>query len=119
MHPTERKTLFLKGKIEFQLLSRGFDLPFEFVLLKFPPLTSAGVDIHTQDGSDHHIHEGMECGLILEGELEVQVEENIYYLKQGDSITLSSLSPHKISNPGEKEAQAIWIDSKPFVFSVM
>jgi transcriptional regulator with XRE-family HTH domain len=119
MHPEERKTLLLKGEIQFQLLTRGIDVPFEFVLLKFPPETSAGIDIHIHDGSDLHTHEGAECGLILEGELEVQVEKNVYHLKQGDSITLTSLSPHKLSNPGRKEAVAIWVDSKPFLFSVL
>lgn len=117
--PEERKTLFLRGKIQFQLLSCGVDVPFEFVLVRFPPRTSAGIDVRTHDGSDLRAHEGTECGLVLEGELEVQVEEKIYHLKPGDSITLTSSTPHKISNPGNEEALAIWIDSRPFIFSVL
>lgn len=119
MHPEDRKSLRLKGDIQFQLLSRGVGVPFEFVLLKFPPETTAGIDINTKDGSDLHTHTGTECGLVLQGDLEIQVEKEIYHLGPGDSITLSSRIPHKISNPGKKEAVAIWVDSEPFIFSVL
>jgi mannose-6-phosphate isomerase-like protein (cupin superfamily) len=56
---------------------------------------------------------------VLQGELEIQVEKEVYHLKPGDSITLPSRLPHKISNIGKKEAVAIWVDSEPFMFSVL
>ena len=112
LNPEDRKLLSLKGDIQFQLLSRGLGVPFEFVLLKFPPETTAGIDINIKDGSDLNTHAGTECGLVLQGNLEIQVEKEVYHLRPGDSITLPSHLPHKISNPGKKEAVAIWVDSE-------
>lgn len=109
MRPEERKTFTIQGGIQFQLLTRGINVPFEFLLNRFPPGASDGVDLHT--------HEGTESALVIEGELDLQVDADIYHLKPGDSITFHSMSPHRISNPGEKEALAIWVDSEPFIFS--
>jgi mannose-6-phosphate isomerase-like protein (cupin superfamily) len=109
MKPEERKTLTTRGGIQFQLLTRGIDVPFEFLLNRFPP--------GTHDGVDFHSHEGAECAFLIEGELDVQVNGDIYHLTPGDTITFNSGTPHKISNPGKKEAVVIWVDSEPFIFS--
>ena len=107
--PGDRKTFTLQGGIQLQLLSRGIDVPFEFILFKFPPGSSNRHDLYT--------HEGTECGIIIEGELEVQVNDQVYHLKAGDSITLHSSSPHKVANRGKNEAVAIWVASEPLFFS--
>ncbi len=120
MYPKERKTLNPKGDIRMQLLSRGMDVPFEFLQLKFPPGATDGIDVYTNnEGADLHTHEGVECGLVVQGVLDVQVDDKIYRLEPGDTITLNSNSPHKISNIGDEEAVAIWVDSKPFLFSTI
>ena len=120
MRPEERKTLSLKGGIQLQLLSRGVDSPFEFLMLRFPPGATDGIGISTNNGeTDLHTHEGNECGLVIQGNLDVHVDDKIYHLKPGDTITFYSDSPHKISNSGDEEAVAIWVDSKPFIFSMI
>jgi transcriptional regulator with XRE-family HTH domain len=119
VHPAERKTLTPKNNIQMQLLSRGIDTPFEFLLVKFPPGTTDGIDVYTGEGNDLHTHEGVECGLVLQGELDVHVDDQVYRLTPGDTITLNSSSPHKISNSGDSEAAAIWVDSKPFLFATI
>ncbi|MBW1802577.1 MAG: helix-turn-helix transcriptional regulator [Deltaproteobacteria bacterium] len=119
MHPDERKTLSPKTGIQMQLLSRGIDVPFEFLQVTFPPGTSDGMDIYSNEGDDLHTHEGAECGLVLQGVLDVQVDDKTYRLKAGDTITLYSSSSHKISNTGDEEAVAVWVDSKPFLFSTI
>ncbi len=54
---------------------------------------------------------------VLEGKLVVEVNGKIYHMEPGDSITLHSTLPHRINNPGEKEAVAIWVNSEPWCFS--
>ena len=105
----QRKILTTRGGIQFQLLTRGIEVPFEFVVTKWPP--------ETTDGEALHSHAGSECLLLIEGELDVQIGEEVYHLRPGDSITLKSSSPHRISNPGKKEALAIGVDSTPWIFS--
>jgi transcriptional regulator with XRE-family HTH domain len=109
MKPEERKKLTVEGGIEFQLLSRSIDVPFEFILNRFPPGMTTGKKLYH--------HEGTECGILLEGELEVETDGKIYEMKPGDTITLSSVTPHRLTNKGKKDALAIWVNSKAWCFS--
>jgi transcriptional regulator with XRE-family HTH domain len=109
MESKERKSLTTRSGVTFQLLSRGMDFPCEFILNRWPPGTSTGEELYN--------HEGKECGLLLEGELIVETNGKSFHMKPGDSITLESSSPHRITNPGKKEAVAVWINSIPWLFS--
>jgi len=109
MKQGERKILVTEGGSQFELLSRGMSVPFEFILNKWPPKSSTGKNFIT--------HDGYECGLLLEGKLVVEVNGKIYHMEPGDSITILSTLPHRINNPGEKEAVAIWVNSEPWCFS--
>lgn len=110
MNQKERKTLTTEGGVQFQLLTRNVHVPFEFILNQWPPGTSTGRQPYT--------HEGEECGLLLEGELEVEVNGKVFRMKPGDTITLRSSAPHRISNPGKRRALAVWVNSIPWVFSI-
>jgi len=90
-------------------LTKNIDVPFEFILSRWPPMSTFAEGFHS--------HEGSECGMVLEGELKVEFEGQVIYLKQGDTITLKSSIPHRVSNPIKKEAVAIWVDSVPWIFT--
>jgi len=109
MKSKERKTLITEGGVQFQLLSRDINVPFEFILNIWPPKTSTG--------KSPYAHEGEECGILLEGELEIEINGNVYHMRPGDTITLKSSVSHRIYNPGKKKAIAIWVNSIPWVFS--
>lgn len=104
-----RKILLTEGGVQHQLLSRGLSLPFEFNILELPPGVSTG---------DYpYSHAGEECGLVLEGELELEVNGHVHRLKPGDSVTMKSSIPHKLSNPGKDIVRAVWVNSVPYIFS--
>jgi transcriptional regulator with XRE-family HTH domain len=105
----ERKVLTTQGGVQHQLLSRNLTFPFEFISFEMPPGASTGEELYG--------HEGLECGLLLEGIMEIQVGDKIYRMKPGDSFTLNSSIPHKYSNCGKKKARAVWINSVPMIFS--
>ena len=109
MEIRERKVLTTQGGVQHQLLSRNLTLPFEFISFEIPPGASTGEDLYT--------HEGLECGLLLEGRLEIQVGDRVYHLKGGDTITLSSSIPHRLSNRGKGKAKGVWVNSIPMIFS--
>ena len=109
MEVRERKVLTTEGGVEHQLLSRNLALPFEFISFEMPPGASTGEEPYS--------HEGLECGLLLEGTLEIQVGDKIYRMKPGDTFTLNSSIPHKFSNCGKKKARAVWVNSIPMIFS--
>lgn len=108
LEPAARKILLTQGEVKHQLLSRGLPLPFEFNIVEVPAGTSTG---------DMYSHAGAECGLLLEGVLEVEVNGKVNRLQPGDSITLKSSVPHRLSNPGKKSARAAWVNSVPYIFS--
>ena len=109
MELRERKVLTTQGGVQHQLLSRNLTLPFEFISFEMPPGASTGEELYS--------HEGLECGLLLEGIMEIQVGDKIYRMKPGDSFTLNSSIPHKFSNCGKKKARAVWVNSIPMIFS--
>jgi transcriptional regulator with XRE-family HTH domain len=110
MEVRERKTLTTQGGVQHQLLSRNLALPFEFISFEIPPGASTGKELYT--------HEGLECGLLLEGTIEIQVGDKVYRMKPGDTITLNSSVPHKLSNCGKKTAKGVWVNSQPMIFLI-
>jgi len=109
MEIRERKVLTTQGGVQHQLLSRNLTLPFEFISFEIPRGASTGEELYT--------HEGLECGLLLEGTIEIQVSDKVYRMKPGDTITLKSSIPHKLSNCGKKTAKGVWVNSLPMIFS--
>lgn len=58
-------------------------------------------------------HEGEEYGLVLEGALEVTIEDTTYTLRRGDSIVIDSRKPHMLRNIRNGKTVTIWVDSPP------
>jgi transcriptional regulator with XRE-family HTH domain len=58
-------------------------------------------------------HDGEECGYVLEGELKLTVDGQVYMLKPGDSFFFYSDLQHAYSNPGNVTARVIWINTPP------
>ena len=110
MKEKERKTLTTEGGVKFVLLSGNYDLGCEFIYNEWPPGSSTG--------KEKYVHEGVESGLLLEGELEVELEDKTYELKPGDSITIRSDIPHRLNNKGKKLAKGVWVNSRPWIFAI-
>ena len=62
-------------------------------------------------GSYSHI--GEECGIVLKGMLEINLNGKAYRLKKNESFYFSSQEPHSWSNPGKMKAIVIWVVSPP------
>lgn len=74
----------------------------ELVVNEYEPSTGSG-------GEPVH-HQGHEFGLVLEGNLTVEVNGSEYELRPGDSISYDSRLPHKILNKGKKHVKAVWVN---------
>jgi mannose-6-phosphate isomerase-like protein (cupin superfamily) len=55
-------------------------------------------------------HTGHEYGIVLQGELTVELDGHTYRLSPGDCIAYNSDRPHKISNRGRKHVRAVWVN---------
>ena len=58
-------------------------------------------------------HEGEECGLVLSGTLQIQIDGIEYQLAEGDSFSFPSSLKHRYTNPGDVETRVIWCTSPP------
>jgi quercetin dioxygenase-like cupin family protein len=90
------------------LLSKRHDIGCEFIRIEYAPGSSIG--------KEQIQHEGVECGFIIQGELLLELGEESYILKTGDSITFPSTTPHWLSNPGSSTTIAVWVNSIPWLF---
>jgi transcriptional regulator with XRE-family HTH domain len=58
-------------------------------------------------GKDYYSHEGEECGVCIEGEVELRVDGEVYQLKPGDMYYFDSQKQHRFTNVGEGAAKII------------
>ena len=58
-------------------------------------------------------HVGEEFGIVLKGELELNLNGKVYRVKKNESFYFSSQEPHSWSNPGKTKAVVIWVVSPP------
>ncbi len=96
-----RPTIELKNGVTWSRLTALAESEAEFLEIQYDPGASSG------DNMSHH--EGREFGLILEGELVVELDFKAYVLRKGDSIIFDSTSPHRLVNKGSQVMRAIWV----------
>lgn len=58
-------------------------------------------------------HVGEEFGIVLDGTLEIQIEEQCYTVRKNESFYFSSRDPHSWRNPGKRKTEVIWVVSPP------
>ena len=78
-------------------------------------LESILISVEPGHGSqESYSHEGEEFLYIVEGELEITLDElETYRLGPGDSMTFYSTRPHRWSNPGATTAVTVWVNTPP------
>ena len=106
VHASERKKLSPGDGIELQLLNPNLNGPIEFIYNIYQP--------HSRTGREQYSHPGNECGLVLTGELVVEIEEETYVLRAGDSITFDSTKPHAKRNLSDQVCTCVWANVPPW-----
>lgn len=66
-------------------------------------------------GGSHGLysHVGEEFGLVLDGELEIDLDGTVYRVKKDESFYYNSSLPHSWTNPGNVETVVVWVISPP------
>jgi transcriptional regulator with XRE-family HTH domain len=66
-------------------------------------------------GGSHGLysHVGEEFGIVLKGELEIDLDGTIHLVKQNESFYYNSSQPHSWTNPGTEETVVVWVISPP------
>jgi len=70
-------------------------------------------ELIVQPGEARHFpqleHQGEEFGYLIQGRLEVIIEDRVHALETGDSIYFNSGQRHKFNNPGTEQAIGLWV----------
>lgn len=86
------------------LLSSTIGGDFYFGVSEYPPHSENYRDeIVARDGEQH-------C-LVIEGEIELLLRDEVIILKAGDSFSISADIPHRTSNQSGQPAKMIWVNS--------
>ena len=101
VHAGARPTIELKGGVKWSRLTALAEIGAEFLEINYSPGAASGVNM------SHH--EGREFGLILEGELVVELGFETYTLHPGDSIIFDSTTPHRLVNNSTQPMRAVWV----------
>jgi transcriptional regulator with XRE-family HTH domain len=68
------------------------------------------VEPHRGSSGRLHTHAGEEeCVLVLEGELELFLDDERHHLAVGDSATFDCRTPHRWRNPSTEQSRVLWI----------
>lgn len=78
-------------------------------------ILQCNIHIIEPDGSseDHIQHVGEEMGYILEGELELILDDIVYHLHENDSFHFNSSRRHAYRNPGTTRTRVLWANTPP------
>ncbi len=101
VHANARPTIELKGGVTWSRLTALAEPNAEFLEIRYTPGATSGAQM------SHH--EGREFGLVLEGQLIVELGFERYTLCPGDSIIFNSTTPHRFTNESSQPTRALWV----------
>ena len=88
-----------------QYLSPNRDASLQMMLLSIPPGGGSGKDLYN--------YVGEKAGMVLEGYLHLQVGNQAFDLRKGDSFQFDSSLPHGFRNRHTTRAEIFWIIRQP------
>ncbi len=100
-----KKIQFPASGIMNELLSPDLQHAMEVIWVEAPPGASSGVHAH--------IHEGEECGVIIEGQMILWLNSEEIVLNAGDAIYFDSRTPHRWVAGEPSTLRAVWLITPP------
>jgi transcriptional regulator with XRE-family HTH domain len=89
----ERRVLVnTDSRLTYQLLSRDLNRRIELLLTQ--------LEVGATSADTPMAHKGDEAALVLQGEVRFEVGNDVYDLKEGDSIYITENTPHRFTNIG-------------------
>lgn len=99
----ERPTIPLAGGTRWERLTPRPESGAEFIEVIYPPAPETGAR-----SVDYIQHSSREYGIVISGNLTVQVGFDTTVLRPGDSIAFDSVIPHRFWNDTAEEVRAVW-----------
>lgn len=87
------------------LTSSNIDKTMEPILYEIGP--------DGESGRNFYNHIGEEFIFIVEGKLDVYIDNNVHHLEEGDSLYFKSTQNHRFKNNSDRVTKAIWVVNPP------
>jgi transcriptional regulator with XRE-family HTH domain len=102
VRPSQRHVIELESGVRWERLTSDHDEEVDFLYVTY--------DVGGSSSADGTLmrHSGREFGHVISGKLGVQIKFQKYLLEPGDSIAFDSTQPHRLWNPGDVPAEALW-----------
>ncbi|MEP7201798.1 MAG: cupin domain-containing protein [Ilumatobacteraceae bacterium] len=101
---TNRPTLSFTGLgITEELLSPNLTGSLEMLISTIAPSADSGA----------YSHDGAEAGVVLEGTLELWIDDTHLHLEAGDSFAFASTRQHRCANPTSTPTKVLWVITPP------
>ncbi|MFQ1002481.1 helix-turn-helix domain-containing protein [Modestobacter sp. SSW1-42] len=102
VHPSHRAHIRMAEGVDWERLAATPERDVNFMKISYAPGAAA-----TPDGS-LMIHEGFEYGYVISGVLEVTIGDEVFVLREGESLGFDSAIPHLLRNVGTVPFHGIW-----------
>lgn len=94
------------GEVVYARLGGDFDgRTLEPILVTYPPRFVSEV-FH---------HDGEEFLYVLQGQIEVYLDDDAYSLHEGDSMHFASKQTHRVENPRDLPAQVVFVNTPTYI----
>lgn len=101
LQPEARAMIELQGGVIWERLTASAEKNIEFLKTRY--------EVGATSGNKMSHHAGREFGMVLSGELTIEIGFEYYTLHAGDTIVFDSSRPHRLSNRGEIPVESIWV----------
>ena len=102
VHPSHRSTLAMAEGVTWERLAATPEHGVNFMKITYAPGATSS------DGDHLSVHDGYEYGFVVAGEVEITVGDEVFLLRQGESLGFDSSIPHILRNPGPSQFEGIW-----------
>jgi transcriptional regulator with XRE-family HTH domain len=101
-----RKGLTYPGSnVRHELLTPSLQRALQILMIQAP--------VGTTHGDETISHEGEECGIVLQGTMELTVDDETFIVEAGDSIYFDASKPHSWRSAGPEELEVIFVMTPP------
>ena len=101
-HPSHRPHLVMADGVVWERLAATPEKGVNFMKIVYQPraTSTAGGELLT--------HDGYEYGYVVSGEVEVTVGDELFTLREGESLGFDSSIPHILRNSGDVPFEGVW-----------
>ena len=109
-------TVYEEGRRPVIARAMGGSIEAEVFTSNAPNQLLQGLIVELEEGAHSEgeiLHDGEECGYVVDGEMELTVAGRSYSLRTGSTFSFKSSLPHSYRNTGDSSVKVIWVNTPP------